>query len=193
MALNGTGPISLGGSTVGQSVNLELGLSATAQISFNDTVVRNLTGTSSGTALIMPTNFYNKSSILDTQTVTVGVIAGANNVLQDRTRGYSSIDIYGSISDGTSNIPGYGGATIEELAWIENGGASYYDLSLSGSGLTNSGWSSMTIGSKTLNRANANSVFIDSISAYWQWDTSDSISTQAFGSVGSIVTVTFKA
>lgn len=62
MTLNSSGPISLGGSTAGQSVNLELGLSATAQISFNDAAVRTLTGTSSGTSLVMPTNFYGKSS-----------------------------------------------------------------------------------------------------------------------------------
>lgn len=67
MALNNSGPISLGGSTTGQSVNLELGLSATAQISFNDAAVRTLTGTSSSTALIMPTNFYGKSSSLFTR------------------------------------------------------------------------------------------------------------------------------
>jgi hypothetical protein len=58
--LNGSGPISLGGSTAGQSVNIRLGKSTTAQISFNDAAVRTLTVTSSGTALVMPTNFYNK-------------------------------------------------------------------------------------------------------------------------------------
>lgn len=62
MTLNATGPISLGGSTAGQSVNLELSQSATAQISFNDTNVRTLTGTTAGTALVMPTNFYGKSN-----------------------------------------------------------------------------------------------------------------------------------
>jgi hypothetical protein len=61
MPLNASGPISLGGSTAGQSVNLELGFSATAQISFNDAQVRALTATSAGTALIMPTNFYGRS------------------------------------------------------------------------------------------------------------------------------------
>lgn len=60
MPLNASGPISLGGSTSGQSVNLELGQSATAQISFNDANVRTLTATSAGTALIMPTNFWGK-------------------------------------------------------------------------------------------------------------------------------------
>ena len=64
MTLNSSGPISLGGSTAGQSVNLELGQSATAQISFNDANVRTLTGTSSGSALVMPTNFYGKSSVV---------------------------------------------------------------------------------------------------------------------------------
>ncbi|BCS54063.1 hypothetical protein [Geobacter sp. SVR] len=48
MALNSSGQISLGGSTVGQSVNLELGLSSTAQISLNDTTVRTLAGISGG-------------------------------------------------------------------------------------------------------------------------------------------------
>lgn len=57
MALNSSGPISLGGSTSGQSVNLELSKSATAQISMNDAAVRTLTGKSSG-AVIMPTDFY---------------------------------------------------------------------------------------------------------------------------------------
>ena len=61
MALNASGPISLGGSTTGQSVNLELGQSATAQVSMNDTNVRTLAGVSSG-AIVMPTNFYGKSS-----------------------------------------------------------------------------------------------------------------------------------
>ena len=59
MPLNNSGPISLGGSTSGQSINLELGQSATAQVSLNDTNVRSLAGVASG-AIIMPTNFYGK-------------------------------------------------------------------------------------------------------------------------------------
>ena len=61
MALNNSGPISLGGSTSGQSIALEIGQSATAQISLNDANVRTLAGVASG-AIIMPTNFYGKSS-----------------------------------------------------------------------------------------------------------------------------------
>jgi len=48
MALNSTGAISLGGSTTGQSVAVELGQSATAAISLNDSAVRTLAGAVSG-------------------------------------------------------------------------------------------------------------------------------------------------
>ena len=61
MAINASGPISLGGATTGQSVALELNLGATAQISLNDTLVRTLAGVPSG-AITMPTNFYSKSA-----------------------------------------------------------------------------------------------------------------------------------
>lgn len=62
MTLNSSGPISLGGSTAGQSINLELGQSATATVSLNDTNVRSLAGVASG-AIIVPTNFYGKSNV----------------------------------------------------------------------------------------------------------------------------------
>ena len=48
MPLNTSGPISLGGSTTGQSVNLELGRSATASVNLGETEVRDLAGVSSG-------------------------------------------------------------------------------------------------------------------------------------------------
>lgn len=60
MALNNSGPISLGGSTVGQSINLELGNAATALASINSTQFRTLAGVASGTIAL--SNFYGKSS-----------------------------------------------------------------------------------------------------------------------------------
>jgi hypothetical protein len=65
MTLNSSGPISLGGSTAGQSINLELSQSATATVSLNDANVRSLAGVASG-AIVMPTNFYGKSNVLIT-------------------------------------------------------------------------------------------------------------------------------
>lgn len=60
MALNSSGPISFGGSTVGQSINLELGVSATALASINSTSFRTLAGVASGQ--ISLNNFYGKSN-----------------------------------------------------------------------------------------------------------------------------------
>jgi hypothetical protein len=61
MALNSSGPISLGGATTGQSINLELGQSALSVVALNDSNVRSLAGVSSG-AITMPTDFWGKSS-----------------------------------------------------------------------------------------------------------------------------------
>ena len=61
MALNGSGPISLAGSSAGQSIAVELNLGPTSQISLNDAAVRTLANVPSG-AIIMPTNFYGKSN-----------------------------------------------------------------------------------------------------------------------------------
>jgi len=61
MTLNSSGPISLGGSTTGQSINLELGFSATALASINSTSFRTLAGVASGA--ISLSNFYGKSNV----------------------------------------------------------------------------------------------------------------------------------
>lgn len=61
MTLNSSGPISLAGTTAGQSIEIENGGNGTTTISLNDTAVRNLAGVPSG-AITMPTNFYGKSN-----------------------------------------------------------------------------------------------------------------------------------
>lgn len=80
MALNSSGPISLAGATAGQSIAVELGASATGQISLNDTNVRTLAGVASG-AITMPTNFYGKSTSATTFTLgaTTNVGSGSNS------------------------------------------------------------------------------------------------------------------
>ena len=72
MAMNTSGPISLAGSTAGVSIAQQLGLGATTQISLNDSAVRTLAGVPSG-AIIIPTNFYGKSS-----TVTINLTIASN-------------------------------------------------------------------------------------------------------------------
>lgn len=130
MTLAASGAISLGGSTATRSVNLELNLSATAQISFNDAAVRTLTGTSANTALIMPTNFYGKSL---GATVTVGnyivisKISTYNYGYDGATGGTASN--FGSIADGT-----FSGATIKAVysASFSSGQATTYTVIFSG-------------------------------------------------------------
>jgi len=66
MPLNPSGAISLAGPVAGQSIAVELGQSATATISLNDTNVRTLAQVPSG-VIVMPTDFYGKSSFTATQ------------------------------------------------------------------------------------------------------------------------------
>jgi hypothetical protein len=74
MALNPSGAISLGGSTAGQSINLENGQPATAQVSLNDAAVRSLAGVPTG-VIIMPTDFYGKANLF-----TFSISTNASNV-----------------------------------------------------------------------------------------------------------------
>lgn len=83
MTLAASGAISLGGSTATRSINLELGQSATAQVSMNDANVRSLAGVASG-AIVMPTNFYGKSASA-TWTPDGGPSAGSPVALSDDT------------------------------------------------------------------------------------------------------------
>lgn len=61
MPLVTSGSISIGGSTSGSSINLELGRSATATSSLGESALRTLAGVSSGA--ISLSNFYGKSSL----------------------------------------------------------------------------------------------------------------------------------
>jgi hypothetical protein len=58
--MNSSGPISLGGLVIGESISLELGNLATTETSLNDTNVRTLAGVPSG-IITMPTDFYGKT------------------------------------------------------------------------------------------------------------------------------------
>ena len=87
MTLNASGQISLAGSTTGQSIALELGLGATTQISLNDSAVRSLAGVPSG-AIVMPTNFYGKSSSV---TINLTIASNTKNYnIKSSATGYSA-------------------------------------------------------------------------------------------------------
>lgn len=81
MALNASGPISLGGSTTGESIAAELALSPTAEITLNDTGVRTLAGVASG-AITMPTDFWGKSTGAPSWTSDISVNTLTTSIIQ---------------------------------------------------------------------------------------------------------------
>ena len=112
--------------------------------------------------------------VLDAQTVLTG--AGGSVLDSDRTRGFETAGAVGSISDGTSDI--YSSASIAGIYWFENYGTPYHALDIPGA--ANSGWTTLTIGSKALPRASATFA-----AGRWEWTTTDGGGTQAFGGDGS--------
>ena len=69
MSLNSTGPISLGGSTIGQSLEIELGETGIQPISMGDSIVRGLLGVPSGA--ISLDNAHGKSLFAGTLQTTI--------------------------------------------------------------------------------------------------------------------------
>lgn len=120
MALNASGPISLGGATAGQSINLELGQAATATTSLNATNVRTLAGVPSG-AIIMPTNFYGKSN--------------------RATASYTYITSTANASLNITTLGGYSAGTTDVTVTV-NGGVYLYASTTGNHGLTLTGGSS---------------------------------------------------
>lgn len=64
MPLNSSGQISIGGSTLAQSINMQLGRNTTQQSALNETALRNLAGKTSGAIAL--SDFYGKGvNIID--------------------------------------------------------------------------------------------------------------------------------
>lgn len=117
MTLNSSGPISLAGSTAGQSIAVELGRSATGLITLNDSAVRTLAGVPSG-AITMPTNFYGKSNrVAISYTFTTSTVNASLNV-----------NTIGGYTAGTSDIT----VTNNSDVYLWSNSTGVYGLSLSG-------------------------------------------------------------
>jgi hypothetical protein len=114
MALNPSGAISLAGPSTGQSIAIELGVSATATISLNDTNVRTLAGVASG-VIVMPTDFWGKSNFTPTQKAIFGYGSPFPNALVSITNLVSSTGVVASDTPGVGTArdrlaaAGYGG------------------------------------------------------------------------------------
>ena len=178
MALASSGTISIGGSTSGRSINLELNRSATASSNLNESALRSLAQRSSGS--ISLSHFHGKSNTLDTQTVTVGYSAGSTYF--PTMYGYNGFFSYGSISDGTLNP--LNNATIAHLYWSDTNRLyirvdNYY---------YNSGFTTMTVAGTSFNRTSATYTGSSNGSS-WAWA---NVTTNPFGTtVGATKTVVF--
>jgi len=128
--MNASGPISLGGATTGQSINLEVGQSATATVSLNDANVRLLAGVPSGT-IIMPTNFYGTSYRISLSVTLASNTANYSlnlSTISNYRSGASDITI--TVNSGvyiySTTTAGYGmnltgGTTGDSLTIVNNG------------------------------------------------------------------------
>jgi len=186
MTLATSGTISIGGSTANRSINIELDRSATATSSLGETALRTLAGVSSGA--ISLSNFYDKSHILDTQTVTVGYKPGA--YLSPAYYGYRASDSVGSIADGTFNVKS--GAVIQTLRALDLGGIGHKIIFIIAGQHSNSGFDTMTIGSTEYSRSAA-SFSSSSTSTQWTWNRSTDYTVSPLGSsAGATKTVTWQ-
>lgn len=111
------------------------------------------------------------AGLLDYQTVTVGTYEVVDYEFGYYNYQYGFWSSGGSISDGSSNI--YGGGSINELHYSESAAGAYITLSITGA--TNSGWTTMNIAGVTFSRASAS--FSGGI---WTW--SVAVGNNPFGS-----------
>lgn len=137
--MNSSGPISLAGTTAGQSIEIENGGNGTTQISLNDTAVRNLAGVPSG-QIVMPTDFYGKSNIVNISytfsantanaslnvTTISGYVAGKSNITITVNSG---IYLY-STNTANAGLTLTGGSTGDTITLVNNG----YIMGMGGKG-----------------------------------------------------------
>jgi hypothetical protein len=131
MPLVSSGEISIGGSTTDRSINLELGLSATATSSLNDAALRTLAGVASGA--ISLSSFYGKANA----SVAISNQSAINN--SKAGIGGTATATYRLASTGAASRTNVGGTLVSISGeWLTSGAASLFDVyaTWSGSGGT---------------------------------------------------------
>lgn len=131
MPLNGSGQISIGGSTAGQSINLELGRSATATSNLNETALRTLAGVPSGA--ISLSNFYGKSNFTPvSRTFTTGtsdtVPTGATQVRIRIVAGGGNSEAGGGFGSEVIGAGGGGGGGREFTIAVTGGNSISFSI-----------------------------------------------------------------
>jgi len=129
MTMNSTGPLSMGGSTAGQSINLELGQAATATISLNDANVRTLLQVPSG-AISMNAAYGKSNRPTASTTFTTNTTSTSVNVASLSGYVAGSTDITITVNAGvyvySTSTANYaltitGGTTGDTITVVNNG------------------------------------------------------------------------
>lgn len=127
MTLATSGEMSIGGTTANRSINVELGLSATANSSLNQANFRSLAGVASGQ--ISMSDFWGKSAIsLASVTGVYGDILNAGTAFASLTF-YSDGSIGYANNDGSGSMGRWGGTGIGASYWIRFTQTSSYGAS----------------------------------------------------------------
>ena len=167
MALPSSGALAL------SDFNTELGNSAGTQINLDASAVRALIGKSSGAAASF-SDYYGASAVSNwSSTMTVGQTTFIKNTLRGYSTGFLS---YGSLTDDTCD--NLNGATVTSLSFSAQ--FSTISLGFFNQSINNSGFTTLNIGSLSLNRTAAN--FNGST---WQWTGQ----SDPFPSTGSTISI----
>lgn len=136
MTLESSGTMSIGGTTYGRSINLELKRLATATSNLNETSLRDLADVSSGA--ISMSNFYGKSIYKWQNTITIGQLVKFGQTFE----GYSpniAGDTVGSTTDTSCDL--YSTAPTWGLYHVNNFNTIFQVYDTAGTPTGNAGWS----------------------------------------------------
>ena len=181
MTLNASGPLSLGGATTGQSINLELGQAATATASINATNFRTLAGVASGQISI--SNFYGKSNAYGWVTYLGASSSGSTNAsgsgfFVDNLSNFYWIYISGSVSSSVGRLSSSGVLSTFAMPFTNQNISMFSStstrLSTAGVALRNVGTGAQMLLGSTLNRLYPGTVGFSSFSVQDQAITSSS-------------------
>lgn len=187
MPLPSSGQISL------NQMHVEAGGTSGTQASMNDSDIRGLVSAAANSQMTF-SSFYGASSSILSTTLTIGRFdnsssyAGVNHGYNDHTKSGLFTISWGSLASRSVN-PIQSGAIVSQIN--HNNLTQQIQLTISdNTAISNSGWTSLTIGSTTLNRtaANFNSAQT-SISGYghrstWSWSSQGA--TPPFGISGTV-------
>lgn len=135
MTLATSGTMSIGGTTYGRSINLELKRSATATSNMNETSLRDLADVSSGT--ISMSNFYGKSYYKWQNTITIGNAQYFGQTFEGYAPNIAGNTV-GSTTDTSCDL--YSTTPTWGLYHVNNNSTIFYVYDTAGTPTGNAGW-----------------------------------------------------